>query len=66
MEIKEINYYGSDGWENNTTYNHTKSSELHVPRKGDNIRNKFGNLYIVSSVTWNLSNNSINVDCTLV
>lgn len=63
MEVKSINYFGNDGWENCTDYNYTPSSELHIPRIGDTILNKSGNRYIVIEVVWNLHTNSITIYC---
>lgn len=64
MEITSINFYGPDGWENQTTFGHTPSSYLHIPRIGETIANKYGNKYIVSNVVWNLPNNSVDIFCT--
>ena len=66
MEIKSINFYGNDGWENQTTFGHTPSSYLHIPRVGDKIENKYGSTYKVTSVEWNLPGNIVNIYCERV
>lgn len=66
MEVKSINYFGNDGWENCSDYNYTPSSELHIPRVGETIKNKYGTLYIVKEITWNLEINSISIDCSKI
>jgi len=65
MEVKTINYYGSDGWESCTDYNYTPSSQLHIPRVGDKIENSYGNTYKVENVYWKLGSNTIVIICEL-
>ena len=65
MEIKSINYFGNDGWDAFTDYGYTPSSHLHIPRIGDTIKNKYGNLYKVTNVIWSLSTNSVLIECEL-
>jgi hypothetical protein len=66
MEVTSINYFGSDGWENCTEFHYTPSSQLHIPRVGDTIKNKFGKRYSVADVTWCLETNCIVIDCDLI
>lgn len=66
MTIKRINYFGSDGWDYFTEYNHTPSSELHIPRIGDTIRNSIGKTYRVIDVIWRLDTHSVLIECDLV
>lgn len=66
MEIKSINFYGNDGWENQTTFGHTPSSYLHIPRVGDTVKNKYGNTYKVNNVEWNIPGNLVNIYCELI
>ena len=66
MEVISISYFGDDGWENHTDYNHTPSSELHIPRVGDFIKNKYCKTYRVNRVTWNIPTNSVVINCMLV
>ena len=63
MRITSIGYYGNDGWENFTDFNYTQSSDLHIPRVGDIIKNSTGNYYKVTQVTWNLSTMSVDILC---
>lgn len=66
MEIKNINYHSNnDDWESNNFFGHTASSELHIPRKGDHIRNFYGNLYKVVDVMW-VYPNTVNIECERV
>ena len=66
MEIKIIKFVGDNGWENETIYNATPSSELHIPRIGETVENKYGNRFTVDNIIWDLSYNSITVECSLI
>ena len=63
MEIKSINYFGDDGWENFTDYNYTPSAQLHIPRVGDTIKNSYGEFYTVEEVVWLLASNAVMIRC---
>lgn len=63
MEVTSINYFGDDGWENFTDYNYTPSSQLHIPRVGDTIKNSYCEYYTVEEVIWNLPTKSILIKC---
>ena len=66
MEVTSINYFGNDGWENCTDFNYTPSAQLHIPRVGDTIKNKWCKRYKVVDVEWNLPTNSILIYCELI
>jgi hypothetical protein len=63
MKITSISYFGNDGWENFTDFNYTPSSDLHIPRVGDTIKNPTGNYYKVTHVIWNLATTNVNILC---
>ncbi len=65
MEVTSIEFLGNDGWQSYTEFNHTPSSELHIPRVGERVKNSYGNTYIVESVLWKLGNNSVIITCNL-
>ena len=66
MEVKSINYFGSDGWEYSVDFGYTPSADIHIPRIGDMIWNKNCNTYKVINVYWNLVTHSVNIECELV
>ena len=64
MEVKRIYFYGNNGWSHCIMY--TLSTDLHVPRVGDFIKNEYDEEFRVRSVVWEIPANSIIINCDLI
>ena len=65
MRIQQIKYISDNGWENETFYNATPSSDLHIPRIGETVVNTYGDAHEVVDVIWDLPKERVIIKCEL-